>query len=141
MGFKELFKPNKPKGKSPDYHKEKIKRLMEQSKYKKAICECELYFNCSEGEPADIIASIQRYYGYFFLMIENYDRAIKELKKALNMEPTNYTKYLAYSNLGNIYEKLHKYNKAMHNYKESLKYAENEDDRQIVEIFIRFMKY
>lgn len=120
----------------------KAKTLAREDQYAAAILECERYFRSSQSEPVEARAAMQRHYGYCFLMTQDYRRAIEELKKVLAMQGVDReTLHLAYSNMGNAYERMRNRNEALQNYQESLKYADSLGDRQIVEMFIRYLPY
>jgi tetratricopeptide (TPR) repeat protein len=116
--------------------RDNIDQFIRERNYKAAIEECERYFRVSGEEEESLRAAVQQYYGYCFLQIGDPKRACRELEKSLRMKADNHIKHLAYFNLGNAYESMKKKEEARRYYKESLEYAETENDRRIVRTFI-----
>ncbi|MBN1550985.1 hypothetical protein JW979_05935 [bacterium] len=134
--FRKIFRHSN-KTRTSQYYRERIQYYIQKGDFNKAIRECEVYFNCSKNDQETLKAAVQEYYGYCFLRLGKFSRAIQELARVHTMKPTDHIMYLAYSNIGNAYKNMGQGQKALQNFKESLRYATNKDDHHIVEIFIR----
>ncbi len=122
-----------------EYYEKRIGFYTRKDEYDRAAEECKIFLE-REGGPESSRATLQRWYGYCFLMKENYDRAVTELDKALAMHPQGRVKYLAHSNLASAYEDLGKYSEAREQYTIARRLATDYSDRVMIDAFLRVLE-